>query len=69
MQLRHDEIEQKARLLLEKAQRESFDLKNLQPCDEASHQPQQQLQQQQFASVDNAVTAAAESLASAGELL
>ena len=64
MQSRHEEIKVKARLLLEKAQRESFDLKNIQPCDEDNHPQQQQPQQ----SVDNTPTAAIQSSVSAGKL-
>ena len=62
MQARHEELKVKAKLLLEKAQRESFDQKNTHPCDE-DHQPPQQQQQ----SVDNTVTAVTQSSAGAGE--
>ena len=63
-QSRHEELRVKARLLLEKAQRESIDIKSIQPCDEANPSPQHQ---QQFQSADNTVTAVAESSATAGE--
>ena len=59
MQSRHEELKVKARLLLEKAQRESFDLMNTQRCDEANY-PHPQQQQQQVNSADNTVTSAAE---------
>ena len=65
MQTRQEELKVKARLLLEKAQRESVDLKNIQPCDEVNHHSDQQ--QQQSHMVDHTVTAAAESSANAGE--
>ena len=57
----------KARLLLEKAQRESFDQKNAHSCDEDNSQQQQQQQQQQLQSVDNTVTAVTQSSANTGE--
>jgi len=49
-------------LLLEKAQRESIDLKNAQSSDEVSHPTHQQQQQ-----LDSADTSVAESSASARE--
>jgi len=64
-QARHEEIKEKARLLLEKAQRESVDVKNTQSCDEAGHHAQQQQQQQ----LDSVNTSAAESSADAREFL
>ena len=61
-QPRREEIKEKARLLLEKAQRESIDLKNAQSSDEVSHPTHQQQQQ-----LDSADTSVAESSASARE--
>jgi len=68
VQTRHEELKVKARLLLEKAQRESVDLKHVQRCDEtANHHPDhQQPQQPQVHSTDNTVTAAADSILSSG---
>jgi len=70
---RHEEIKEKARLLLEKAQRESFDVKNVQPApqltavDEDNHQHQQPMTRHQLQSVDNNATTA-ESAVCTGEL-
>jgi len=61
VQARHDELREKARLLLEKAQRDSVDLKNTQSCDEASHHTQQQ-------QLDSADTSVAESSANARKI-
>jgi len=66
--LRRDELKEKARLLLEKAHRESgvIDVKTTPPCDDANLQPPDQLHQ----SADNAATTAAgTSAASAGMIL
>ena len=51
-------------MLLEKAQRESVDVKNTQSCDEAGHHAQQQQQQ-----LDSVNSSAAESSADAREFL